>query len=254
MSKKLKNIKKTAIKNNWRFKILLCLVVLIAASCLFSTQITQALRILDWHLFKEYLSLVFSWPTAIVIVGLVFMSKFHSALDSFLTNANYVKAGMFEAGVQSNKNGGTNAVDEQVRENLEQIGITFTDEQLKQIEDSFQSLVDDNNQKAANIQNKDNMIEWLAERTVQFEFKYLDLHLVPRTKFALAGLININKKLVDFMNDVIMDNGVADATHERNAVLQALQENELIEVKSGQVSITDKGRRFLDFIGLARRG
>lgn len=253
MSKKSKSKKMIATKINWRFKIIPGLVILIVALYLFNTEIAQAFGILDWHLLKEYLSLVFSWPTAIVIVGLIFMSKFQSALHSFLTNANYVKAGMFEAGVQSSKNGGTNAVDEQVRENLEQSGITLTDDQLKQIEDSFQSLVDDNNQKAANIQDKDNMIEWLAERTVQFEFKYLDLHLVPRTKIALAGLINVNKKLVDFMNDVVMDNGVANAPHERNAVLQALQENELVEVKSGQVSITDKGRRFLDFIGLTGR-
>ena len=51
---------------------------------------------INHQLILDYLRLIFSWPCVVLVIGLIFISKFSDSIKSFLKNIHSLKAGAFE--------------------------------------------------------------------------------------------------------------------------------------------------------------
>lgn len=198
----------------------------------------------EYTLIKGYFELLFSWPVAISIIGLIFIFKFSQSVKIFLENLNFLKVGPVEAG-QRQQPTTSKDIEEKVTENLEQQGITLTTQQLQQIDQAFQ-------EKETLLTNKDKTIKYLLERAELFEFSYLTLSLVYNTKVALMWfylqLLHSSTK-ENFINSYILPFNITDPLAEKEAIFNALLTGQLLEQNGSLFNVTEKGKRFLKYLG-----
>ncbi len=198
----------------------------------------------EYTLIKEYLGLLFSWPVAVLIISLIFLFKFSQSVKTFLENLNFLKAGPIEMG-QRQQLPTSKDIEEQAAQSLEQKGVTLTPEQLQRIEQAF-------NEKDTELTNKNQAIQYLLERSELFEFAYLSLALVYNTKVALMWfyLQNANSSTKEnFLNVYILPPQVTEPQIEKEAIFNSLLVNQLLEQNSGLFTVTEKGKRFLRYMG-----
>ncbi len=205
---------------------------------------------IDWKLLLEYLKVILSLPVVILVIGLISMKRFEDSISKFLKNTHRIKAGSFEAEAKYSEQPQPSDIDSEVRNSLHERGITLDQAQAKLLEDEFNRLIEDNSNKSQKISDQDNYIEWITARAVQYEFKYLELFLVFRSKFALFMLRKDAMQKNDFFN-AINTEILPDPNREKLAVFDALWENELITLSGDLICITDKGERFLAFLDRA---
>jgi len=63
-------------------------------------------------------------------------------------------------------------------ENLQEQGITLSQEQVQHLDEVFNNLSKEKETKEQEIANKDQAIKYFAERAELYEFAYLSLYLV----------------------------------------------------------------------------
>lgn len=199
----------------------------------------------------EYITALLSWPVAVFVISIILLNKFSEEISSFLRNTRIFKAGPVELQSQLQTEAGTKSkkTSKKINQSIAKKGIVLTDEQIKQLEVEFNKLSQETSSQDEQIKNKDQLIEYLAVRSELYEFMYLNLYLVQNTKLVLLWF-NVQPFTKDFFN-LSFQNTIPNPM-EKEAIFNALLNNQLTKAAAGNFKITEKGFRFLKFIGLAR--
>ena len=233
---------KSQINNKIKFdlkffvKLLFLLFILYIAYKLWRIEYNQVLI--------EYLQVFLSFPSVILIIFLIFIDKFSGAIDYFIRNMK-VKYRDIEASSQQTTNfnaaKGVNAPTTKSN--------SSTNTEL--IEKEFEKLKFTSDSKQKEIEQLKKWVVFLLNRSEFFEFQYLNQFLAEHTKIALLFL-NQEKRVTKelFMQKIYVPENISDKNLERAAVLNALITNELVQEKNSVISISEKGEKYLDFIGV----
>ena len=136
-------------------------------------------------------------------------------------------------------------IEEKVAENLKEQGIALTPQQLQQIEQAFQ-------EKETQLANKDEAIKYLIERAELSEFAYLTLGLVYNTKVALMWFYlqpSHSSTKENFINLYTLPPQIINPLAEKEVIFNTLLTNQLLEQNGLLFTVTDKGKRFLKYLG-----
>lgn len=195
----------------------------------------------EYELIRKYIETLTSLPIVILSLGLIFIFKFSNSIKTFLENSNLKQAGPFGFG-QQQQAPSSKDIEDKVAENLEERGVTLTAQQLQQIDKAFQ-------EKETQLANKDNVIKYLIERAELFEFAYLNSYLVFNSKTALLWIFLRPTTRENFLANFSLPPQIFNPLAEKEAILNTLLINHLIESRDGLLLITDKGKRFLRYLG-----
>ncbi len=235
----------------WLILYLVIIIFLVEKRSLSSFILSISLN--GWETIRSYLQTIFSWPVIILTISLVFLFRFTESIKIFLENIKSFKAGPVE--VSQHQRGSTpQDIEKEVVENLQTKGVTFTDTELKNIEQHIGSLSNQVQTVTQESQNKDEIIKYLAERSELFEFAYLNYFLVFNTKQALRWFNNIQLKTStkeNFMLSCPLQIQAPNVVAEKEAIFNTLFVNGLIQQEQGGLlyKISEKGVRYLRSIG-----
>jgi hypothetical protein len=244
------NIKKYS-QIEWLITYLFLLIIFIKRSLILN--IIFNINVDGWKLIKSYLETFLSWPVIVLIISLMFIVKFSDSIKIFIENIKSFKVGPVETS-QNQRTSTPQDIEREVVENLEEKGITFTQEQLGNIEQHIDNLSNQVQVATTESQNKDEMIKYLAERAELFEFAYLNYYLVFNTKQTLLWFNNIPLKTStkeNFLYGCFLQIQVPNIIAEKEAIFSTLLVNNLLQITDQQTyKITEKGERFLKYVGL----
>ena len=198
----------------------------------------------------EYLKVFLGWPAVVLLLLAIFFSRFYSAIDYFIRNMK-VKYKDVEATSQQAKNimpDGTRTTDENEAE-----VVSLSRQDVQVIAENINTLHADNQTKQQTIDALRDLVFQLANRSEIFEFKYLNGLLVLNTKIVLRDLYNIGPMSRDsLIRSIFVPASVIDKLSEQLAIHSALLVNGLIEEEGSIVKVSEKGERYLKFIGLIK--
>lgn len=198
----------------------------------------------------EYLKVLLGWPAVALLILFIFFSKFYSAIDYFIRNMK-VKYKDVEATSQQAKNimpDGTQTTEENEAE-----VVSLSKQDVQSIAEGIENLQTDNTTKQQTIDALRDLVFQLANRSELFEFKYLNNLLVLNTKIVLRDLYSIGPMSRDsFIRSIFVPASVIDKFSEQLAIHSALLVNGLIEEEGSIVKVSEKGERYLKFIGLIK--
>ena len=231
-------------KMTFRWKLLLVAVVA-AAVGLFGIGIPH----LAWRegvsvdAVLQMAELIISWPVAVLVIAMVFLIRFRSGLQRFLENIGSVK---LPGGVEIQSQA---AKPSESEDTVEDRSVTLTPEQQGQLRAMFSELRESRDLTEAQRAEVEERFEAAAVDAIGWRFRYLNLHLVPNTK----------RVLLWFSQPPYKSRGDFEATWgipipqqgERNAIVQALVECELLDESEGRLMATQLGYSFLHFLGYA---
>lgn len=218
--------------------IFLAVFILIKNWLLISSPFSK-FGISEYTLIKDYLSVVLSWPVMVLVLGLLFIFKFAQSIEDFLKNSNLRKAGPLE--FEQRQQGPTSKEIEEKAAGE----VNLTQGQLQQIEQAFQ-------EKETQLANKDEVIKYLLERAELFEFAFLNLNLVYNTKVALMWFYlqtGHSASKENFISLYILPPNIPNPEIEKEAIFNALVVNQLIQPNGNIFQVTEKGERFLRYLG-----
>ena len=227
---------------NIRSTVALILAAAVVLSLLVVAPIALALAgRLDPDTLFGLASLLLSWPIAALILGLLFMTRFHSSIDTFLRNIALMRLpGGFELQSQSQPNAPAEPP----------------------AEDSSAPLSEDAEAQADDLRSKIGEVETLSQAekdllSQQYEmaltnasywkFAYLNLFFIPQTKQVLQWFsqspaqtrVTYSALWAPFIR----------AEQQRTIILNVLLQYGLLEEQQGLIRITPEGYAFLQFIG-----
>lgn len=199
----------------------------------------------EYTLIKGYLEVFLSLPVAILVLGILFLLKFSQSIKTFLENSRPSQVGPVGVEQRSEQKLTSQDIENKTTESLQQEGITITQDHLQQIQQAF-------NEKEVEITNQKQAITYLLTRAELFEFAYLNLILVQNTKQVLKWFFyqpSHSSTKENFLNVYILPAFIADPLPEKEAIFNALLVNQLIEQQGDLFTISDKGIRFLQYLG-----
>lgn len=220
------------------------------------TRFFTGLRTDEYELIRKYLEMIFSWPVVTFVITMCFIGKFSESVKIFLENIRSLKAGPVEI-MGNQRNASSDDIKKEVVENLEEKGTTFTTEQLSNLEQHINNLSNKVQTATTELQNKDQIIKYLIEKAEIFEFAYLNYYLVFNTKQALLWFNNLQLKTStkdNFLFSCPLQIQALNIQAEKEAIFSTLLANGLIKQSDQQqvFKMTEKGERFLKYIGLSR--
>lgn len=196
----------------------------------------------------EYLKVLLGLPAVVLLVFLIFFSRFYSAIDYFIRNMK-VKYKDVEASSQQAVNRSSDGT--QVTEENQAEVVNLSKQDVQEIAESIQNLQTDNTNKQQTIDTLRELVGQLANRSEIFEFKYLNSILVLNSKVVLRDLNSIGQMSREvFIHNIFVPSNVADKYSEQLAIHNVLLVNGLIEENGSIVQVSEKGIRYLKFIGL----
>lgn len=193
----------------------------------------------------EWLEVILTWPVAVIIVSIIFIYKFSDSIREFLGKHSLRKAGPLEFEEHQKE------PVKKTEDKLYKKGITLSEREINMLEKQFIELSGAIDIKDKEIKEKEDFIKYLIYRTKNFEFQYLDLFYVPKTKYVLLWFYNIgqvNKESYErkFQYSIT-------SKFERDTILSVLIDYSMIEyVSSTSYRITNKGIEFLRYTGTIR--
>lgn len=200
----------------------------------------------------EYLKVLLGWPVVVLLILFIFFSKFYSAIDYFIRNMK-VKYKDVEATSQQAKNimpDGTQTTDANEAETVK-----LSKQDVQAIAEGIENLQTENKTKQQTIDTFRDLVFQLANRSEFFEFKYLNGFLVLNTKIVLRDFYKIGPMSREsFIISILVPASVIDKLSEQLAIHSALLVNGLIEEEGSIVKVSEKGERYLKFIGLINNG
>jgi hypothetical protein len=170
--------------------------------------------------FIKLLTIIFSLPTAILIITLSFFSRFHDAIESLLKNIGSMKLpGGFEF----------------QRQNPTPPIVKGEIKVLPEISES-KKLPDNEKQHSE-----------LVNSVRYWKFSYLNQFFVLQTKNVLSWFSRSTPQTRQAY-DIIWTPYIPDQ-NQRNLILSVLLQNGMVSEKDGSIRITEEGLSFLQFIG-----
>lgn len=206
------------------------------------------------QIIKEFLEIILTWPVAFGLVSLIFIFKFSEEIRKFLNDIIYIKAGGIEARRESQVNQSQD-LKEKIEENLENEGITITQDQLNELEANIAYLSKEKEEKDKEVFDKENLIKYYQERAEVYEFSYLSNFLVNNSKQALLWFYNqpnYRSTKENFLIGFLLPVFISHPDREKEVIFNALLNNQLIVLEEGLYAITYKGEAFLKYLGLIK--
>jgi len=201
----------------------------------------------------EYLRIFLGMPAVVLIVLLVFFSKFYSSIDYFIRNMR-VKYKDVEATSQQAKN--IQPDGPQTTEANEAEVVSLSKQDVQVIAEEINNIRTDNQTKQQAISELRELVVQLANRSEFFEFMYLNNILVISTKSALLSLYTNGPQskalFIENVKNIFIPPMVLDKETEKLAIHNALLVNGLIEETGALIKVSEKGERYLKFIGLIK--
>lgn len=228
------NATKKGLQFSLKWRYLVWAIVCVLAVLAITNYITVAYWFghLNWVLIKDYLAIIIAMPVALLVLGLVFMHKFTDSIGEFLKKIDRLKApGGFEVSQQQSTTP----------------PVPNADTDQKAVED-LESKVDDGSVTLT----KQEAEQYIA-LIETMDFRFLNLHLVQNTKDALRLMTRTEVPKAAFLQVYQVPQQVIDQVGERQAILNALSEAGLMYEDNNVLKVTDKGMRFLAFIGMSVR-
>ena len=144
---------------------------------------------LEYHqIVVEYLKIFLNYPAVLLIVSIIFFTKFSTSIDYFIRNLR-IKYKEFEAFSQQAKN---ISPDESL--NPDALGsdlLSLSKQDAQEIAAGIENLKNDSQTKQGKIDELQEVVTLLANRAEYFEFIYLNSVLIENTKLVLRDLYNI---------------------------------------------------------------
>lgn len=181
-----------------------------------------------WRLVLDYLRVATSWPVAALAITLIVIHKFKTPITALINRIATIKL----------PGGSELLLTPQSEQNA-------TDKAFRQVEASPPSVeAVAGEQKSAEI---DGALKSEKERSALWEYRYLNFFLVPASQSVLDWLAN--RAAVSYSTyDSWMLQSIPNPK-ERGAILQALAAHHLIRIDDTMISVTDKGREYLQWRG-----
>lgn len=210
----------------WRYLLWALVCVLIAWAVTEYGAIAYWFGGLDWVLIKDYLVVIVAWPVAVLVLGLIFMHKFSDSIRDFLRKMDRFKV----PGVEVSQQQSTTPP-------------APNDEKEQKTVEELESKTDDGSLTLTKQQ-----VDELVRVVETMDFRFLNLHLVQNTKNVLRLIAQVVVKKSVFLQSYLLPPQITDQVAERQAILDALFEAQLIEEENDVLKATDKGVRFLAFV------
>lgn len=186
------------------------------------------------ELILNYLKVLLTWPVISSIVFLVFIFQFKEDLKALILRIAKIKlpGGAELTTPQSMR------LEENENKTLPKTGTESLDQKLP---DGLTSYQRDTVEKLVNSHKATSYL---------WEYRYLNLYLVPNTQIVLDWLINLKQPIDYSFYDSFWLPSISSAT-ERNAIISALETHHLIQQNSsGLITVTPKGKEYHEW----RRG
>ncbi len=192
--------------------------------------------------FIRILGIVLSWPVCVLIIAFTFGATFREQISIFIRNISGIRfPGGTEILSQVKKYPAeAKEVGEEVEERESKIRVLS-----EELESSFEEL-------ESSLLDKEKLETLLQLKDAQaafWEFRYLDLHLVYNTKHVLVWFSRTNA-ITRAQFHSLWSAPFIQEYSERNAIIEALLSYQLVIEATGFISITDKGRRYIQYAGL----
>jgi hypothetical protein len=198
----------------------------------------------------EYLKVFLGWPAVVFLIFSIFFSRFYSAIDYFIRNMR-VKYKDVEATSQQAKNILPDGA--RTSETNEAEVIRLSKQDVQTLVEEINNIQSDNQTKQQTIDTLRELAVQLANRSELFEFKYLNEILVLNTKIVLRDLYIIGSMTREsFIRNIFVPSSVIDKFSEQLAIHNALLVNGLIEEAGSLIKVSEKGERYLKFLGLIK--
>lgn len=198
----------------------------------------------------EYLKVLLSAPAVFLIVLVILFLKFDLAIDYFIRNLR-LKYRDIEATSQQEIEISPN--DERISKEKEKEFVKLSKQDAQSIVIDIEDLTAKGEKQKETIERLQNSVIQFANRSELFEFKYLNNILVLNTKLALNNLYLTGSTSKEyFIHNVFVPPGIKDKLSERLAIHTVLFVNGLIEETEFIVKVSEKGVRYLKFIGFLK--
>lgn len=190
--------------------------------------------------FIDLLQIILSWPTLGIIALFIFMQKFQEPIRIFLANHRPEIPGTAEKQKESE----VKTVEFDGSNKDLPAG---NPEQFKKIEE-LEELIEKSNKEKAETEKRLEMHRALLEI---YEFNYLALFFVDTTKRVLKWFFDLRgKSIITNESFNIAWQTIITDPNQRARIFTVLHQNEMIQGGlGGAFSITNKGEKFLKFIG-----
>lgn len=188
------------------------------------------------------LTVLFSWPIAVVIIGLFFMGRFHGAIDFLLRNIGSMK---FPGGIEIQRQDQPSPVKDE--NDIEGALVSVSSESHDKLDDVLTEIRQDQKLSEVEIQQLKQQYLQVAVTAKFWKYSYLNLLFVPQTKNVLtwfARSVPQTRQSYDTLwTPYILDQ------NQRNTILSVLLQNGMLLEEGGQLRISEEGYAFLQFIG-----
>lgn len=186
----------------------------------------------DWKLIHEYVQTLLSAPVIGGIVLLVLLCMFRADIKALMKRIGKIRLpGGSEFSVSQS---GRNIEEPSERPDPPPVESEDLPENLNLSPEELQIIVE--------------FVQ--AERTNArlWEYRYLNLYLVPKTQWVLDRLASSNQSF----SEELLDNylrPIVQSANERLAIYNALESNVLIQNVNGLIQVTEKGREYIGWRG-----
>lgn len=187
-------------------------------------------------------SVLVSWPIAVVLIALRFMSQFGAAIDSYLKGLGRIK---LPGGVelQSSQSSATPEPGDIAPDNL-----VLSPADQAQIRAAIQEIEQQRDLSVEQRASLEQDFKQMADLAIQWKFQYLSLFFVPTTKNVLLWFCN-SAPQTRASYEATWSPLIPDQS-QRETILHVLLHNTMIIEADGILRATPHGYSFLQFIGL----
>lgn len=195
-----------------------------------------------------------SWYGVLAFLGLVFIIVCKKALGDLVRKVtiSFRKGDVEVSSQQSQQDESKDVIKTDEYAKVQKVLEKLEVDKIEELEDLVNNALETIDEQDKELEDADVAFAALLELKETYEFAYLNLYLVERTKQALLKLYNLGSSTKElFLGSLVFDESVANVWLEREAICSALLSHELIEVgSSGLHGTSEKGERFLRFVDL----
>ncbi|MCD4811734.1 hypothetical protein K8R14_03980 [bacterium] len=209
--------------------------------------LVEKLTLSQSSLIIDSLKVLISFPTALLIAILLFKEEIRDRI----LNIKFTKVGNMEAefGKQGKE---VSEAQDQIEKETKHEGLVVNDGQIQVSKEALENIAKDFDSKDNKIKEFVELASILQIRAQKFEFAFLSQYLVTNSRLAIRWCKKENRfKKKDFLNNYILPVKVRNEGLEKEVIFDTLVDAGLIQkIKNEDFTISVKGVRFLEFIGL----
>jgi hypothetical protein len=186
----------------------------------------------DWGILLEYVRVLLAWPTIVLVLGLVFLSRFKEPITALINRVASIKIP-----------GGA-----EVQMPLQMVANTL--EEVSKTSAPVTAPIPPQPAGRAAPAEADQQARSEREKAALWEYRYLNQFFVPNTQLVLEWLANRNPTTYGTYDAWMMP--VIQNPAERAAIINALENHHLVNVyrdRGNLIEVTPKGREYIGWRG-----